>query len=162
MYVLVLFCYVFYFFVLMDFFFGGGGCECKSASIFWNANDKILNNVSIFFRLNVDLYSKTDILFTKYWRRGGGSFTNLCFCIGTLLKTTYTVADREPLPLSDPIYNVYNFERKEKNLFSSSLHSLGIIEFFHIHSLTKLTCIKTFIYLAFQISISIYEQYNYK
>ena len=52
-------------------------------------------------------FPKTDILFTKYWRRGGGIFTNLCLYIGTLLKTTYTVADREPLPLSDPIYNVY-------------------------------------------------------
>ena len=86
-----------------------------------------------------------------------------CLCIGTLLKTTYTVAGpRAPPPFSDPIYNVYNFERKEKNLFSSSLHSLGIVEFIHIHSLTKLTCIKASIYLAFQISISIYEQSNYK
>ena len=42
------------------------------------------------------------ILLTKYWRRGGGSFTNSRFCIGTLLKTTFTVADREPLPLFTP------------------------------------------------------------
>ena len=100
----------------------------------------------------MDIFFQNRHFIYKILEEGRWKFYQIMFVYRNAIKDyLYSGGPRAP-----------NFERKEKNLFSSSLHSLGIVDFFHIHSLTKLTCIKASIYLDFQISISIYEQSNYK
>ena len=50
------------------------------------------------------------------------------------------------LPFSDQIHNVNNFEREEKKCIQAHFTHLELYIFFHIHSLTKPTCIIAFIH----------------